>query len=122
MIVRMEKPEYIWIGEVDSRFMADDICDKTLREFKPGDILRVMVNVRGFSHFYLCEFVAIEKGVVVAHPKALIKLGQRDDTHRVSNILRVRAKKCHLHGKRAGDTWSICQWFSSLDSKAGEKA
>ncbi len=106
--------ESIWGITVKDVHTVENLTDKPITEFVPGDTIYLTKMVRGYRHTYLCKFVEYSRGCVTgdvidyepnwAHTENELKQGIR---------VRVRLKNCHLWGVQHGSkiTWPYCHRF-----------
>jgi len=91
----------------------DNLTTKPLRRFGAGDSLYVQQTRSGFTQYYLCEFIRLEKGTVV------VRVVEREASYvprQVGDVIRTRAKSCYLWGKDSVTQDSRCHWFKNLDN------
>jgi hypothetical protein len=88
--------------------------NKPLRQFEAGDLLYVQKMEGGHSFIYLCKFIELDKGVVVAE---IVKPETSFDER--TGIIRTRAFACYAWTMSEGDKWNNCHWFRNGLDKAG---
>lgn len=98
----------------------ENLNKKSLRNFVKGNTIYISKINNDFSHIYFCEFVGLEKGMVVAR---ILGVDTSWEKHKIGEEIRSRARNCFLWGvdKRMGTRshpWKRCHWFKSLDSEA----
>jgi hypothetical protein len=84
---------------------------KSLKEFTPEDTLYIRKMERGYSFHYLCQFVALKKGVVHAKViKVLDRPWMREFD--IPKTLTAKPSSCYLWGKDpSDDRWERCYWY-----------
>lgn len=98
----------------------ENLSDKPLRQFRPGETLYIKREVRGFSCMLFCRFVEIKRGMV--HAEVICPDNQPEYRGRFpeGTPLAVRANACFLWGVRPGPGPKTpkCHWFAGLDTPA----
>ena len=90
----------------------------TLRTMKAGELVSVKIEKNGFSQTALCEFIKIERGMVVCKTiEHFFSKGHSPFPELVAGqIVKARAKKCFLFGKPESSLmWPRYVWFKGLD-------
>ena len=93
-----------------------NLTDKNIKDFQAGDSLYINKVENGYSKFYLCEFISINKGIVKAK---VIERTERWDKNKPEDIITARKTSCMLWGndpeqaKDFGvDKRERCHWFN----------
>lgn len=103
---------------MESRDLPIVKTDKSFKQMSEGDKFFVRVSKSGFSQSALCEFVTVEKGMVVGKvlkhyfPKGHSPFKELTE----GNTIHKRAKNCFLWYQGERDQWARCHWFTSLDA------
>lgn len=102
---------------MESRDLPIIRTDKSFKQMSEGDKFFVRVSKSGFSQSALCEFVTVEKGMVIG--KVLIHYFPRGhapfEELAEGNTIRKRAKNCFLWYQGESEHWPRYHWFKSLN-------
>jgi hypothetical protein len=88
--------------------------NKPLWDFQAGDLLYVQKMKSGFSYVYLCKFIELRKGVVVAE---ILEADREQD--RTTGIITARASSCYAWAEMVEDGRPYCHWFRNGLDEAG---
>lgn len=88
--------------------------EKDLKDFGPEDTLYIRKTFGGFHFHYLCQFVALKKGVVHANVIRMVDKQPSDRDEDIPKTLNARPASCYLWGLDKDNPrmdWPHCHWY-----------
>lgn len=97
----------------------ENLQRKALKDFTSYDTIYIQKNVRGFAYNYLCQFVKVERGIVMGRVLDVDKSSGAPLEY--NDIITARASRCYLYGRFPEDEikWNFCHWFKDSKTPLG---
>ena len=93
----------------DWKDWTENLTDKNIKDFQPGDTIYINKIENGYSYFYFCEFISIERGIVKGK---IISVHRECAKIDIGKTITARKNKCLLWGKDENDEYTRCHWFN----------
>ena len=92
----------------------EETPNKPLRQFEAGDLLYIEKMRSGFGFTYLCKFIELRRGVVVAD---IVEADRKED--RTIGVITARASSCYSWSLSETEKRNYCHWFRNGLDKVG---
>lgn len=91
-----------------------NLVSKPLCDFRADDTLYIEMYERGHYYSYLCEFIKLERGIVVARTIE----SPRFSKFPVGYFIKARPASCYLIGKQNAYARELTYWFKNTKEAA----
>lgn len=91
-----------------------NLVSKPLCDFRAGDTLYIQKLERDHHYEYLCEFIELKRGIVVAQ----VIESQRFSKLSAGCSITARPSSCYLWGQQYDERWPRCHWFKNTKEPA----